>query len=95
MRAYCFGLTLIAFAALGCGGSAATIKGTDVHDTDENRQLISSVERYRVAVERQDAPALVLIASPDYWEDGGTPTGDDDYVYAGLKSVMAGRFQVT
>lgn len=95
MRSYCFGLITLAFTAVACGGGSATIRGTDVDDTDENRSLISSVEKYRVAVERQDAPALVLMASRDYWEDGGTPTGADDYGYAGLKSVLAGRFQTT
>ncbi len=92
MRTYCFGI-IIALAAGACGSSVHTIRGTDVDDTDENRALIGYVEKYRVAVERQDAPALVLMASKDYWEDGGTPTGADDYGYAGLKNVLVGRFQ--
>lgn len=94
MRSTCFGL-IIALAAMACGGSAYTIRGTDVDDTVENREIIEHVERYRVAVERQDAPALALMASKDYWEDAGTPTGADDYGYAGLKVVLAGRFQAT
>jgi len=94
MRTYCFGL-IMAFAAGACGGSSQNIKGTDVSDTGENRDLINYVEKYRLAVERQDAPGLVLMASKDYWEDAGTPTGADDYGYAGLKSVLAGRFQTS
>jgi ketosteroid isomerase-like protein len=94
MRAHLFSLILLTSAA-ACGGSGHTIKGTDVEDTSENRDLISYVEKYRLAVERQDAPALVLMASKDYWEDGGTPTGGDDYGYAGLKNVLAGRFQTS
>jgi hypothetical protein len=76
-----------------CGGSDATIRGTGVEDTDENREILATIEKYRIAVEKQDAPALLLLASRDYWEDGGTPTGADDYGYAGLKDVLAGRFQ--
>jgi ketosteroid isomerase-like protein len=83
----------MALVAGACGSSTHTIRGTDVDDTGENRDIIGYVEKYRVAVERQDAPGLVLMASKDYWEDGGTPTGADDYGYAGLKNVLAGRFQ--
>ena len=35
----------------------------------------------------------MLMASKDYWEDGGTATGADDYGYDGLKDVLKGCFQ--
>jgi hypothetical protein len=69
------------------------IKGTTVVDSDDNRQIIAAVERYRLAVERKDAPALLNMASRSYWEDGGTPSGADDYGYDGLREVLVGRFQ--
>ena len=87
-------LSLVVLASLAaCGGSTRTIRGTEVDDTEENRTIIEVLEKYRLAVERQDAAALVLMASKDYWEDGGTATGADDYGYDGLKEVLAGRFQ--
>jgi hypothetical protein len=76
-----------------CASTASTIPGTKVPDTDENRDIIRAVERYRLAVERKDAPALVAMASKTYWEDSGTPTGADDYGYDGLREVLLSRFQ--
>jgi hypothetical protein len=80
-------------AATGCSSSGAYIRGTRVEDTSENRTIIGVVERYRLAVERKDATALMKMAAKTYWEDGGTPTGADDYGYDGLREVLVGRFQ--
>ncbi len=85
-------LTLTA-SATGCSSSGAYIRGTRVVDTTENRTIIGVVERYRLAVERKDATALMKMAAKTYWEDGGTPTGADDYGYDGLREVLVGRFQ--
>lgn len=89
-----FGLLLAATLSLGaCGSSQTYIAGTRVVDNGINREIIDVVENYRLAVERQDAAALVLMASPKYWEDGGTTSGKDDYGYKQLRDVLAGRFQ--
>jgi len=92
MRTYSIACLLIVLS-VACGGSTRTIRGTEVADTSDNRDIIETVEKYRLAVERRDAPALMLMASKDYWEDGGTANGGDDYGYDGLKQVLAGRFQ--
>lgn len=76
-----------------CGHEVKTIPGTSVPDSQANRSIIAALEEYRLAVERQDVAALMLMASPRYWEDGGTPTGGDDYGYEGLREVLTGRFQ--
>jgi hypothetical protein len=81
---------LVALAA--CAGSQNYIYGTQVVDSEENRQLIGVVEQYRTAVERKDTQALLAMASKNYWEDGGTPTGSDDYGYDGLHDVLMNRF---
>ena len=86
-------LTSAAALAIGCGGSQATIPGTQVPDRQDNREIIKLIENYRLAVERTDAPALVLMAHKDYWEDSGTPSGEDDYGYAGLREVLSTRFK--
>lgn len=86
---------LLALGALGlgaCAGGANYIYGTKVVDTEENRKLLDVVEQYRAAVEKRDASALLAMASPNYWEDGGTPTGSDDYGYDGLRAVLDTRF---
>ena len=89
-------LTLLAALALAAGGCAAhveTIPGTKVPASHENQQIIDRIEDYRMAVERKDTAALVLMASKRYWEDAGTPTGTDDYGYQGLQEILSGRFQ--
>ena len=78
---------------MGCSGSAKMVPGTQVPDSGFNRSVIRAVEKYRLSVERQDTAALVLMASPRYWEDGGTATGKDDYGYKQLREVLSGRFQ--
>ena len=87
-------LTLtLAIALLGCGADMSTIPGTRVPDTSFNRQLIQTVEAYRLAVERQDTDALILMASDKYWDDAGTVTGKDDFGYKDLRTVLTGRFK--
>lgn len=80
--------------ATACGSATSTIPGTRVPDSSLNREIIAVIEEYRAAVEKQDAQALLLMASPNYWEDGGTPTGGDDYGLEGLKEVLGKRFQM-
>lgn len=73
-------------AALSC--STPRIPNTDVPDTHENREAIAVAERYRRAIEQRDVQTLLSLASPDYFEDGGTPEGDDDYGYEGLRRLL-------
>jgi hypothetical protein len=84
----------LAFTMLlgACASSSNYIYGTKVNDTEENRKIIDVCEQYRLAVEKKDAATLLAMASPNYWEDGGTPTGTDDYGYDGLRSVLETRF---
>jgi hypothetical protein len=88
-------LPLIVFALLGtaCGSSTSTIPGSKIPDSKANRDIIQAVEDYRLAVEARDASALLLMASKNYWEDGGTPSGADDYGYEGLRDMLQNRFQ--
>src|SRR5262249_54936955 len=67
------------------------IPGTTVADTRLNREIIEACERYRHAPEDRDAAMLLTLAHPQYYEDSGTPRGDDDYGYEGLKQVIASR----
>jgi hypothetical protein len=67
---------LLPILAWGCADK--TIPNTDVADTQENREVIKFVEKYRHAVEAQDVRQLLRLASERYLDDAGTPTGDDD-----------------
>jgi hypothetical protein len=92
-------LTRTALAALALAASMLTgcatryIPNTDVEDTDENRRIIAFCEKYRHAVEDKNAAALLGLASPDYYEDGGNVDPRDDIDYAGLKAYLIGSFQ--
>jgi hypothetical protein len=76
--------------AAGCQ-NYAVIPGTTVLDTKVNREIVDVCERYRRALEERDGTALLSMAHPTYFEDSGTPKGDDDYGYDGLKDVLARR----
>ena len=78
---------------IACASSTRYVPGTRLVDNDENRRIIGAIEQYRLAMERRDAGALLSMASKNYWEDGGTPIGSDDYGYDGLRDVLATRFQ--
>ncbi len=80
-------LPTLALLSLGC--ATGRIPNTDIPDTRENRELIALCERYRHAVETRDTRALLALASPRYFEDGGTPAGDDDYGYDGLQRLLS------
>lgn len=96
LRLATISLFVAALVALGaCGSRASYIPGTKIPRTFENEELIKVIERYRQAVERKDAAALLLMASKEhYYEDGGTATGTDDYGFEGLRDVLSSRFQL-
>jgi hypothetical protein len=88
-----FFAVMIALAIVGCGGSAKVsyVAGTKVPYSAPNKAVLDRCEEYRLAVERGDADALMLMAHPQYWEDSGTPSGSDDYGYEGLRNVLLTR----
>jgi hypothetical protein len=81
----------------------ATIPNTYVEDTEENRETLSFVDKYRRAVETRDMGLLLSLASQGYFDDMGTPAGDDDIDYEALKAglvrlreqVLAARYQIS
>jgi hypothetical protein len=60
------------------------IPNTDVDDTPESRDVIDFVERYRSAVIARSVPQLLDLCSKEYYDDMGTPQGDDDVDLEGL-----------
>ena len=85
---------LVAVLALLSYPACATINhipGTTVADSKINREIIEACERYRRALEDRDGATLLAMALPNYYEDSGTPKGDDDYGYEGLKQVVSSR----
>jgi hypothetical protein len=93
--------TAVILGGAGCGQK--NIPNTRVEDTEANREVIDFVEKYRHAVEDRDIAALLNMASKFYYDDMGTPTGDDDVDYDTLKvgldrlrnDVIAARYQIS
>jgi len=75
-----------------CAAGPRYIRGTKVVDNAENREILQTVDKYRQAMEQRDTQTLLTMASRHYHEDGGTPTGSDDYGYEGLRDALASRF---
>jgi hypothetical protein len=86
-------VTALAAALSGCAASAKVtyVPGTKVPLSAANKSVLDRCEEYRLAVERGDADALMLMVHPQYWEDSGTPSGSDDYGYDGLRNVLLTR----
>ncbi len=68
------------------------IPNTDVEDSPEARDVIEFVEGYRTAVIKRDVKKLFSMASPDYFDDMGTPQGDDDVDLGGLDQRLKDTF---
>ena len=69
--------------------ATAKIKGTDLDDTAQNREIVDVVERYRVAVESRDARSLKALASKHYYENASTThTSGDDWGRPELEEVV-------
>jgi hypothetical protein len=82
----------LVLAAAGCGGARGNkVGGTNIPYSPQNKSALDACEEYRLAVERADADALMLLAHQQYWEDSGTPSGSDDYGYEGLRNVLLSR----
>jgi hypothetical protein len=81
----------LAVSTAACAHKQTFIAGTKVPYSEINESVLKAVEEYRLAVERGDADALMLMAHKQYWEDSGTPSGSDDYGYEGLRNVLVNR----
>src|SRR5688572_18569657 len=86
-----FVVCLAVLAIAACAKRTRWVAGTKVPYSDANDSALKACEEYRLAVERGDADALMLMAHRQYWEDSGTPSGSDDYGYEGLRNVLLTR----
>jgi hypothetical protein len=85
-------LVVLTLAGAAAGCAEHYIPNTDVEDSDDNRKVVEFCEVYRKAVERKDIPALLSLASPSYYEDGGNVDASDDIDFAGLKDYLSSKF---
>lgn len=83
-------LVLSLLAVSAC--SRDVIPNTDVEDSPQAREVVDFVEKYRSAVIAKDPARLLALASNDYYDDMGTPQGDDDVDLDGLRQRLASTF---
>lgn len=81
----------VVFGLVACAKKGHYVMGTHIPFTNANESVLKACEQYRLAVERGDVDALMLMANKQYWEDSGTPSGSDDYGYEGLRNVLLTR----
>ncbi len=82
-------LLVLAAAAAASGCKPALIPNTEIRDTEENREIMRVVERYRQAMEQRDMDSLRPLISPRYYENASS-TGDqsDDWGFPDLDAVL-------
>jgi hypothetical protein len=84
-------VVLLSGVLAGCGKKY--IPNTEIEDNEFNREVVEFCERYRHAVEDMNIGLLLSMASPRYFDNAGTPPGDDDFDRAGLEEVLQERFR--
>jgi len=83
-------LALIALApVVGCGPHR--IPGTDLEDTGDTRAIIDVISKYNSALEARDANAILALVHPDFRDNAGTLTPDDDIDIQRLRTVLPQR----
>jgi hypothetical protein len=87
-------MLVLAFVGAGTGcGHGRYMSGTTILANQTNRDIIDTVEEYRMKLTEKNVDGLLLLASEKYFEDGGTPQSNDDYGYSGLATILSGRLQ--
>lgn len=73
----------LALLATACG--PRRFPGTEIKDNADTRAVVSVLERYKLALQKGDAGAVIALASPSYFDNAGTPDPADDLDRAALE----------
>ena len=83
-------LPLLALGALaGCGPHR--IPGTDLEDTGDTRAIIDTITRYNGALEARDTNGILALVDPEFRDNAGTLTPEDDIDIQRLRTVLPQR----
>jgi hypothetical protein len=85
------GLVPLAMLPLAACKGEPNIPGTEIPDTEDNRQIIGVLERYRTSFVSRDAAAVLSTAHPTYHDSAGTDDPSDDTTYTELGGVLRRR----
>lgn len=75
-------------AILAVTACAKNIPNTDIRDTADTRAILDVIEKYRAAVERRDATAVLVLVSRSYFDNAGTAEPSDDLDYTRLQATL-------
>jgi len=78
---------LACLAAVAC--SHATLPGTNIRDTPENRDVLNLFGRYKQALEARDATAILAMAAPSYTDTGDPARGEPTIKALDVKGEQA------
>jgi hypothetical protein len=90
------GLLIAVGATLAGAGGCAHVDyfpGTQIPRTEQNRKIVETIEQYRLRLLERNVEGLLVLASPQYFEDSGTPRSDDDYGFDGLRAVLTNQLK--
>lgn len=92
LRSLLLSLLVVGFLAPAAGcKNAPTIPGTEIPDTEENRDILRVLERYRTSFVRRDAAGVLATAHPSYYDPAGTDDPTDDIEYSELGPILRDR----
>ena len=83
---------LLATAAALLACSHATLPGTEIPDSPQNRELLDAFSKYRNALESRDATSLLDLAAPTYADAGDPSHGIGPTDYASLQRKLQTDF---
>jgi SnoaL-like domain len=83
-------LSLIVLAA-GAGCGPHRIPGTELEDTGDTRAIIDTISKYNSALEARDTNAILALVDPEFRDNAGTLTPDDDIDIQRLRTVLPQR----
>lgn len=78
--------TSLAVLLIGCAPSL--IPGTEIKDTPESRKIVDVVSNYRAGLEGRNVERIMKLVAKTFFENSGTPEGDDDYDVQGLEARL-------
>ena len=68
--------------------SHATLPGTNIRDTPQNRAVLDVFGRYKHALEARDPNAILALATPDYTDPGDPARGIGPTDHAALQEKL-------
>jgi hypothetical protein len=88
----CMGAASLVTGLSGC--ATVNIAGTEIPDTETNREIWDRVMEYRAAIEARDAERLVGMTSRTYFENAATTDENrDDYGWTELHDLVLPTFK--